>query len=170
MSYTAEFETVWALYPKRPGANKKNTFKQWALRIKQGATVEEMTAGAKAYAEYCQASDTAGQYIKQPETFFGVSEHYASDWTYEAPAPKVNVQWWATPESIAAKAAEVGVKSLPGEYVSSFKARIEAAIANGGKPPVQQPTRLPVVTREPERTFKPVGMDLLALVGKGARH
>lgn len=164
MIYPDDFEAVWAVYPKRPGMNKKNTYKQWCLRLKQGCTVSQMLNGAKSYAEYCQATDTAGQYIKQPESFFGPSEHFDSDWTYEAPKPVA--AWWSSESAMAIKAAEVGVKSRPGESIVEYRARIEAAIANGGKPPVPVPA--PVVQiREESKGMKPAGLDLLALVRRG---
>jgi hypothetical protein len=57
--------------------------------------------------------------------------------------------WWATPERKLAKAIEVGVgEARPGESDDAWKARIQAAIDNGGKPP--QPKQQPAVTvRDP---------------------
>lgn len=51
--------------------------------------------------------------------------------------------WWLDDVSRMAKAAEVGVRSNPGESVASFEGRIRAAIDNGGTPPVPKPA--PVV-------------------------
>jgi hypothetical protein len=45
--------------------------------------------------------------------------------------------WWLSPETMLAKALEVGVgHPVPGENGKVWEARIRAAIQNGGKPPV----------------------------------
>lgn len=91
--YPAEFEEAWALYPKRSGASKVATFKQWKARIKAGASVLQMIEGAAAYATYCRAKGTEDSFIKQPATFFGPGEHYAADWSVRAsPAPRFTPQ------------------------------------------------------------------------------
>lgn len=77
----SEFNLAWDLYPKRPGASKKSTFKAWTARIKAGVKPESMLSGVKSYAAYCLAMRTEPNYIKTPETFFGPNEHYKSDWT-----------------------------------------------------------------------------------------
>lgn len=80
IEYPEEFEEVWHAYPKRSGANKKETYKAWNARIKSGTTLEEMADGARRYAAYCKANNTEEKYIKQPSTFFGPSEHFLSEW------------------------------------------------------------------------------------------
>lgn len=71
--------------------------------------------------------------------------------------------WWATDATILAKAAEMKIKSLPGESASTLKGRIQAAIDNGGEVPRQATstvTVLPVIGLG----AKPDGLDLKALV------
>lgn len=51
--------------------------------------------------------------------------------------------WFDTASGILAKAKEVGVEATPGESMPALKARICAAIENGGKPPATAPSRLP---------------------------
>lgn len=80
----SEFDKFWAVYPKRPGANKIQTRKQWDARIKQGAFAEEMIYGAMRYAGYCTALNTEPQYIKQAATFVGPNKHYLSEWSAES--------------------------------------------------------------------------------------
>lgn len=75
------FDKFWAIYPKRPGANKLQTRKQWETRLKQGAFAEEMIYGAMRYAAYCKALKTEAQYIKQAATFVGPNKHYMSEWS-----------------------------------------------------------------------------------------
>lgn len=78
--YSDEFENAWASYPKRPGASKKAAYKAWNARLKAGHTVDTMTAGIARYAIYVKAMKTEPNYIKQPETFLGPSEHFLADW------------------------------------------------------------------------------------------
>lgn len=79
--YSSEFEEAWVAYPKRPGASRSDSFKAWSARIKAGADPQTILAGVIRYANYCSASGTDAEYIKQPATFFGPGEHYLSDWT-----------------------------------------------------------------------------------------
>lgn len=78
--YSPEFEIAWSGYPERPGANKKNAYKAWNARLKAGVDFTQMTLGVDRYAYYCSVMKVEPQFIKQPETFFGPSEHYLSDW------------------------------------------------------------------------------------------
>jgi uncharacterized protein YdaU (DUF1376 family) len=78
--YPADFEMAWAAYPKRSNANKKETFKAWNARVRQGADPLVMMQGAARYKLYCEAMKTQDQYIKQPKTFFGPDEHYLEEW------------------------------------------------------------------------------------------
>jgi hypothetical protein len=76
-----DFDKFWLIYPKRPGANKLQTRKQWDARIKQGAFPEEMIYGAMRYAGYCKELKIEPQYIKQASTFIGPNKHYLSEWS-----------------------------------------------------------------------------------------
>ena len=78
--YPDDFESAWRAYPDRPGGSKKDSFKAWAARVKEGATPEALQAGVERYARYCMAMRTEPQYIKQPQTFFGPGEHYKLAW------------------------------------------------------------------------------------------
>ncbi len=61
--------------------------------------------------------------------------------------------WWATPEAMLAKAIEVGVgEAIRGESKDAWKARIQEAIDNGGKPPVQKPKPAIKVRESVDRT------------------
>lgn len=79
--YTDEFEKAWKAYPSRPGASKADSFKAWNARLSSGADPLAITAGVNRYAAYCIAVNVEPQFIKQPSTFFGPSEHYLSDWS-----------------------------------------------------------------------------------------
>lgn len=80
--YSAEFESAWGLYPRRPGASKADSYKSWNARVKEGVDPQLMIDGVVRYARYCNLSQTGQQFIKQPATFFGIGEHYLSRWDY----------------------------------------------------------------------------------------
>jgi len=82
--YSDDFERAWSIYPKRSGANKKESYKAWNARLKAGALVGDMIIGTRAYAAYCKAMNTDPNYIKLPSTFFGPAEHYLTDWKITA--------------------------------------------------------------------------------------
>ncbi len=84
--YPEEFEEIWQAYPPRPGASKKDSYKAWAARRKEGVTAEDLLAGVLRYAQYVNRDRTAPKFVKQPVTFFGPGEHYKADWAIEARA------------------------------------------------------------------------------------
>lgn len=82
--YSDEFSQVWALYPRKAGANKKLAYKQWCSRIVTGVNPQTITDGVLRYIKYCDACQTEDRFIKQPETFFGPNDHYLSNWDVPA--------------------------------------------------------------------------------------
>ena len=84
------FAEAWAIYPKRPGANRTTSLKAWNARVLVGADPEQMLDGTKRYAAYVIAKHTEPNYIKQPSTFYGPDEHYASDWTVHHENPRAS--------------------------------------------------------------------------------
>ncbi|PXX33936.1 hypothetical protein [Undibacterium pigrum] len=81
---TAQFEAAWAVYPRRPGASKKEAWQAWLARRRQGVDANLMLEGVKRYAAYIAASGESPKFIKHAATFFGPNEHYKADWS--APA------------------------------------------------------------------------------------
>lgn len=80
--YTCEFESFWAIYPKK--IDKRKAFRCWNARLKAGHTAEDMIAAAKHY-----ATATAGsKYIKNPATFIGPDEPF-TEFVTEIPAAAV---------------------------------------------------------------------------------
>lgn len=75
------FELAWSAYPKRPGASKSDSLKQWNARLNAGADPLEIIEGVKAYAAFVLADGTLPKYIKQPVTFFGPGNHFRADWS-----------------------------------------------------------------------------------------
>lgn len=76
------FLQAWELYPQRSGANKKDSFKNWKARLKSGCTEIQMIDGIRNYAKYVVDSKTEDKYIKQPQTFLGIGEHFKSKWEH----------------------------------------------------------------------------------------
>jgi len=80
--YLAEFEEVFAAYPKRAGGdNKREGYLAFRARMQAGATAAEILEGVRRYAAYCRATDKIGtEFVKQLRTFLGKSRHYLEPW------------------------------------------------------------------------------------------
>lgn len=70
--YSEDFEKMWKGYPN--GLGKKKAFDCWKTRLKEGATVEELTRAAINYAWDRKMAKTETKYIKHAATFFGPGE------------------------------------------------------------------------------------------------
>lgn len=83
IDYTKEFEEAWSAYPKREGSNnKRKAFSAWNARLREGVAPEEMLAGVKRYAVYCDAKDATGtQWVMQAQRFFGKDKEFENDWS-----------------------------------------------------------------------------------------
>ena len=83
--YSADFEAIWAAYPKRSGGNPKPAaHRAYCARIKEGAVAPDAAlAAVHRYARYCDATGKGGtEGVQQCATFFGpVKEGYKQDWT-----------------------------------------------------------------------------------------
>lgn len=87
IDYTPEFETAWAVYPKRPNNSKSDAFKSWQARINEGVTPDEMLEGLHRYREFVEAEEIEPRFIKQAATFFGPGRHWENDYTPTSPRP-----------------------------------------------------------------------------------
>lgn len=76
-----DFEEMWKIYPKRPGANKTQALKAWNARLKEGVLAACMKNGVLRYRRYCEEMQTEPQYIKQAATFLGPDKHFDADWS-----------------------------------------------------------------------------------------
>jgi uncharacterized protein YdaU (DUF1376 family) len=85
-SRDALFEEAWAVYPKRPGNSRAESYKQWLARVRQGVDPLDMLEGARRYAKYVEEEQTEPRYRKQAQTFFGPSRHFENDYTPSRPA------------------------------------------------------------------------------------
>jgi len=88
--YTLDFESFWQAYPRREG--KRSAWRQWAARIKSGATANEMIAGAKAYAARTKRENRDLKFVKLPATFLGPDEHFR-EVTEAASQPAQTIEW-----------------------------------------------------------------------------
>jgi len=81
--YSDGFLEFWTIYPKGHGGSKKEAFKQYKARMKEGDpefydTYISMRNGAVEYARFIKAT---GQHVKHPATFLGRDKHYLNDYT-----------------------------------------------------------------------------------------
>lgn len=78
VEYPADFEAMWAKYPKRAGGNpKKSAFKAWKARRREGVPALDLEKAAEHYAAELRLSRKLGtEYVKQAATFFGPDEHW----------------------------------------------------------------------------------------------
>lgn len=132
------------------GVDKKTASDWLTLRKAKKAPVTE-TVLDMAMAEAVKAKITLPEALK-----ICCSRGWAgfkAEWIIKDEQGKAQGAWYATEASVAAKAAELGLRALAGESPYTFKSRIQAALDNGGKPPVSvsgRKTTLPDVKPEPE--------------------
>ena len=66
---SAEFETLWKMYPRKLG--KPKALKAYEKARKKGVTFEQVKQGVENYCEYIKATKTATEFIKHGSTWFG---------------------------------------------------------------------------------------------------
>ena len=81
-AYTVGFEVAWATFPKRLGANpKRDAFKAWQARFREGITEQAMLDGTRRYLAFCSATQKIGtEYVMQGKRFFGPSHLFLETW------------------------------------------------------------------------------------------
>ena len=67
-AYTAEFEEVWALYPKK--RDKYKAYRAYQKAKKTGVFDDDIKAGINRYRDYTASEKIKKQYIKHGSTFF----------------------------------------------------------------------------------------------------
>lgn len=81
-NYSPEFELIWKVLPKKPGANKKQTHRLYLAHLKRGVDFDTMHNGALHYAAYATFRGWIGtNYVKAPQVFMGDDQHFLTDWT-----------------------------------------------------------------------------------------
>ncbi|WP_310569844.1 hypothetical protein [Gemmatimonas sp.] len=91
-TYPHDFEVFWECYPKRAGTGAKlDAHKEWTARLRDGVSAEEMLAGAKRYAIFCDATGKSNtRWVMQGERFLGKGAHYTELWELDAPPKDLN--------------------------------------------------------------------------------
>jgi hypothetical protein len=86
-----QFETFWDKYPRRAGENgKARARRAWERQLRQGATADEMIAGAERYAAFVRANrDENTKFVKMASTFLGPDSHFREPWVIEKDAGKL---------------------------------------------------------------------------------
>lgn len=81
-AFPSSFEAAWSLYPPRSGGNsKKQAFKAWKARIREGVPEDDLIDGVRRYAGYIDDTGKVGtQYVKMGATFFGPNEWWKEPW------------------------------------------------------------------------------------------
>ena len=74
-TYTADFEDLWKVYPRRE--NKKGTWDKYVATLRKGADHPTLLAAVEKYAAHCVSEDKDQKYILLGATFFGPSERWA---------------------------------------------------------------------------------------------
>lgn len=79
----AQFEAVWAIYPKRDGSNPKTkALSAWKARLRDGVSPEDMAQGVIRYAAYCAAKGSTGtEFVMQAQRFFGPGREFENPWS-----------------------------------------------------------------------------------------
>lgn len=117
-----DFEEVWKAYPARHGANpKKDAFKQWKARVKEGVAKSEMFDGVKRYGDHLVAKGSVGtEFVMQAKRFLGNAKLYAEPWAISGPT----------------SGAKQGAYNLQGiDYSGADKAMEESMKARGVEVP-----------------------------------
>lgn len=80
-NYPPEFELLWKVLPKKPGANKKQTYRLYLGHLRAGVDFDTMYNGAIRYAAYALAKGWIGtDFVKAPQVFMGRDQHFLSEW------------------------------------------------------------------------------------------
>lgn len=106
----AVFVEAWAVYPKRPGSSRADSYKQWIRRVKEGVDPLDMLEGTRRYARFVDAEGTEPRYRKQAQTFYGPGKHFENDWTPSQPADSLSqrvAELIADEDAALAKTAEL---------------------------------------------------------------
>ena len=84
--YTPEFEKFWKMYPRK--VVKREAFKHWNARLKEGVTVDELMTCLSNYCKQIQADHTEEKYIKYPSGFLGKDRYFEQFKEYHSASAK----------------------------------------------------------------------------------
>jgi hypothetical protein len=108
-------------FPDRPGQSWADAEKALAARLREGVAFEDILAGVKKYAEYCEANKTEPRFIKHAKTFLGPGEHWLADWGVDEHARVRQM----TDQEFQRHAQGQGLSpARPGETFSEWRTRV----------------------------------------------
>lgn len=105
-----EFQKFWHPYPNKN--NRLGAFKAFRDALRQGATVEDIAAGAKAYAAKVDAENTQQKFIRNPANWLN-DKQWRDDWSTddtlegegtsipvtEEVRRQLNIRYWVTKQN-----------------------------------------------------------------------
>ena len=86
--YTVDFEEFWSSYPKRLNNPKKDAYKPWNARLKEGIEPGQLIKAAQGYKRYCEHRGLESEHILQAKTFLGPAERWKGWDTWQPPSPQ----------------------------------------------------------------------------------
>lgn len=149
------FDQFWKAYPKKSAkGDAEKAFK----KINPNAELLQTMLDAIEAQKHGKAwLDDDGQYVPNPATWLNAKRWDDEVVPYAGPSVKQSTApWWSSDALILAKGAEMGMKPHNGEYMPSFKGRVQAAIDNGGVPPSAPRSNIATFESEvPRGTVRP---------------
>jgi len=87
--YPADFEEIWAAYPRREGGNsKRDAFKAFRARLREGVAAADLLDGVRRYAAFVRAKGIEGSsFVMQAATFLGPGERFREAWIFAGGDP-----------------------------------------------------------------------------------
>lgn len=81
--YSEDFERIWMKRPPRAGSDsKKNAYKAFNARLKEGISVDTLEDGLDRYSRFILATGKQEtDFVMMTATFFGPAEHYLNPYT-----------------------------------------------------------------------------------------
>ena len=125
IEYSADFDQIWAIYPKRANGNPKaKAYGAFLARLKDGKSVKAMLAGTRQYAAFCDAAGKTGtEWVMQASTFFGPDLRFEDKYLYLEPEkkPRTEAEWNEA-------GSKVNVFPRTGESHAEFQRRVQVAL------------------------------------------
>lgn len=149
------FDQFWKAYPKKSAkGDAEKAFKKIAPNAELLQAILDAIEAQKHGKAWL---DEDGKYIPNPATWLNAKRWDDEVVPYAGPSVKQSTApWWSSDALILAKGAEMGMKPHNGEYMPSFKGRVQAAIDNGGVPPAAPRSNITTFDAEvPRGTVRP---------------
>jgi len=116
--YSAEFEEFWSLYPRHNGS-KKEAFKHYQKKVKQGVEHEIIIAGVRRYSGFIASKNGDPAFVKHAHRWLS-----SECWTIDYVAPHLS----------GATAGDCRKQSESSRYIDSARSIIEERTERAEKP------------------------------------